>query len=56
MPAFVRTVLQAVTAQLKVLLQMRVLEAELLAWHRTNVQSQRLATITGIGSVVLGDV
>lgn len=51
-PALARTVLEALTTQLGALQQqIRVLEAELLVWHRTQAVSQRLATIPGIGPI-----
>ena len=51
-PALARTMLEALTTQLGALQQqIRVLEAELLAWHRAQATSQRLATIPGIGPI-----
>jgi transposase len=51
-PALARTALAPLVAQL-IDLQPRIkaLEAELLAWHRTNAQSQCLETIPGVGFI-----
>jgi transposase len=51
-PPLARTMLEVLTTQLGALQQqIRVLEAELLAWHRAQATSQRLATIPGIGPI-----
>ncbi len=51
-PTIARAVLEVLTTQLGALQQqIRALEAELLAWHRANAASQRLATIPGIGPI-----
>jgi transposase len=51
-PTIARAVLEVLTSQLGELQQqIRVLEAELLAWHRANAASQRLATIPGVGPI-----
>jgi transposase len=51
-PAVARQAILALAAQLGSLIQqIRVLERELLAWHRTNASSQRLATIPGVGVI-----
>jgi hypothetical protein len=47
-PVIARAVLEVLVNQLSALQQqIRFLEAELLAWHRANAASQRLATIPG---------
>lgn len=51
-PAIARAVLEVLVNQLSALQQqIRVLEAELLAWHRASRASQRLATIPGVGPI-----
>jgi len=51
-PAIARAVLRVLTSQLGALQQqIRVLEAELFAWHRSNAASQRLATIPDVGPI-----
>jgi transposase len=52
-PDLARQVLQVIARQIEDL-QMRIvaLEAQLLAWHRSNPGSQRLATIPGIGPII----
>lgn len=51
-PSLARTALAPLVAQLMNLqLRIKALEAELLAWHRTSAQSQRLETIPGGGFI-----
>jgi transposase len=51
-PALARTALAPLVAQLMDLQpRIKALEAELLAWHRTNAESQRLETIPGVGFI-----
>jgi len=52
-PEVARQVLQVIACQIDEL-QMRiaVLEAQVLAWHRNNPVSKRLATIPGIGPII----
>jgi transposase len=51
-PVIARAVLEVLVNQLGALQQqIRVLGAELLAWHRANRVSQRLATIPGVGPI-----
>jgi transposase len=52
LPAFARQVLLTIADQLEALKkEAGVLERQLAAWHRSNKDSQRLATIPGIGVV-----
>ena len=51
-PALAREILAGLFAQMKSLeQQVRDLEKKLLAWHRTNACSRRLATIPGVGPI-----
>jgi transposase len=51
-PALARRVLSSITEQLRQsYLRIRELELEIMAWHKSNEQSQRLATIPGIGPI-----
>jgi transposase len=51
-PALARRVLSSIAEQLRQsYLRIRELELEILAWHKSNEQSQRLATIPGIGPI-----
>jgi len=51
-PALARRVLSSIAEQLRQLyLRIRELELEIMAWHKNNEQSQRLATIPGIGPI-----
>ncbi len=51
-PGVARRAILAMAAQLGSLMQqINALQRELLAWHRTNVASQRLATIPGVGII-----
>jgi transposase len=55
LPALVRTALRPLVAQLMELrLQIKSIEKELLAWHRTSQESRRLETIPRSG-VYYGD-
>lgn len=50
LPAIARSALTSLTAQLDSLAaEIRTLERQLLAWHRTDETSQRLETIPGVG-------
>jgi transposase len=52
LPDTVRSALRALVAQLdEVEERIREIEAQLLAWHRTDETSQRLATIPGVGPI-----
>jgi transposase len=52
LPALARIALRPLVAQLMELrLQIKTIEKELLAWHRTSQQSRRLETIPGVGFV-----
>jgi transposase len=51
-PAFVRQVLLSLVNQIKHLKQeLAKLDRQMTAWHRANADSQRLATIPGVGVV-----
>jgi transposase len=55
LPALARTALRPLVAQLMELrLQIKTIEKELLAWHRTSQESRRLETIPGVGSILTG--
>ncbi len=50
LPPLARTALQPLATQfLQLQPQIKALEADLLAWHRTNEESRRLETIPGVG-------
>lgn len=52
LPDIAKRAIMALAAQLaSIVQQVRALECDLLIWHRTNVASQRLATIPGIGVI-----
>ena len=52
LPETVRSVLLGLASQLESLArEVRALERQLLAWHRTNAASQRLETIPGVGLI-----
>jgi transposase len=52
LPALARIALRPRAAQLMELrLQIRMIEKELLAWHRTSQESRRLETIPGVGFI-----
>jgi transposase len=52
LPALARTALRPLVAQLMELrLQIKTIEKELLAWHRTSQESRRLETIPGVGFI-----
>jgi transposase len=52
LPALARTALRPLVAQLTELrLQIKTIEKELLAWHRTSQESRRLETILGVGFI-----
>ena len=52
LPALARTALRPLVAQLiELRLQIRTIEKELLAWHRTSQESRRLETIPGVGFI-----
>src|ERR1700720_2943287 len=52
LPALARTALRPLVAQLMELrLQIKTIEKELLAWHRTCQESRRLETIPGVGFI-----
>jgi transposase len=52
LPALARTALRPLVAQLMELrLQIKAIEKELLAWHRTSQESRRLETIPGVGFI-----
>lgn len=52
LPPLARSALHAITSQLRALsAEVDLLDTELLAWHRTNATSRRLATIPGIGPI-----
>ena len=52
LPASARIALRPLVAQLMDLrLQIRMIEKELLAWHRTSQESRRLETIPGVGFI-----
>ena len=52
LPALARTALRPLVAQLmKLRLQIKTIEKELLAWHRTCQESRRLETIPGVGFI-----
>ena len=51
-PALARRVLSLISEQLRELcLRIQKLELEIMAWHKSNEQSRRLATIPGIGPI-----
>jgi transposase len=52
LPEIVRSASASLAAQLDSLaLSIRALERELMAWHRSNAESQRLETIPGVGLI-----
>jgi len=52
LPTQARVALQTIVTQLRTIAaQIEGLEAEVLAWHRTNETSRRLASIPGIGPI-----
>jgi transposase len=52
LPALARTALRPLVAQLMELRsRIKTIEKELLAWHRTSQESQRLETIPGVGFI-----
>jgi transposase len=52
LPALARIALRPLVAQLMDLrLQIKMIEKELLAWHRTSQESRRLETIPGVGFI-----
>jgi transposase len=52
LPALARSALHAIADQIRVLAsEVDRLETQILAWHRTNDTSRRLATIPGIGPI-----
>jgi transposase len=52
LPALALTALRPLVAQLTELrLQIKTIEKELLAWHRTSQESRRLETIPGVGFI-----
>jgi transposase len=52
LPALSLTDLRPLVAQLTELrLQIKTIEKELLAWHRTSQESRRLETIPGVGFI-----
>jgi transposase len=52
-PAMARQVLRVIAEQIDELeTRIAAIEAQIMAWHRTNSVSQRLATIPGIGPVI----
>jgi transposase len=52
LPALVRTALRPLVAQLMELrIQTKLIERDLLAWHRTSQESRRLETIPGVGFI-----
>ena len=52
LPALARTALRPLVVQLMELrLQIKTIEKELLAWHRTSQESRRLETIPGVGFI-----
>jgi transposase len=52
LPAIARSALTSLTAQLDSLAaEIRTLERQLMAWHRTDETSQRLETIPGVGLI-----
>jgi transposase len=53
LPALARQVLQVLANQIEQIeAAVRALERQLLAWHKTNPMSQRLASIPGIGPII----
>jgi len=53
LPALARSALRPFVAQLLGLsLQIKTVEKELLAWHRTSQESRRLETIPGVGTSI----
>ncbi len=53
LPALARQVLQVLALQIEQLeAAVSALEQELMAWHKSNAVSQRLATIPGIGPII----
>src|SRR5262249_1633016 len=53
LPDVARQVLQVLSAQLEhIEAAIASLEKQLMAWHKTNPVSQRLASIPGIGSII----
>jgi transposase len=56
-PAIARQVLKVIAAQIHELTkQIEVLEKQVLAWHKSNPVSRRLATIPGIGPIIASAV
>jgi transposase len=52
-PAVAREVLRVLAGQVEQLtLRIAALEAQIMAWHRRNPMSQRLATVPGIGPII----
>src|SRR5258707_1541327 len=52
-PALARQALRPLATQLEaVAVQIAAIEAAIVAWHRENETSQRLATIPGIGPII----
>src|ERR1700730_16343215 len=52
LPVLVRTALRPLVAQLMELrLQIKSIQKELLAWHRTSQESRRLETMPGVGFI-----
>jgi transposase len=52
LPVLARIALRPLVAQLMELrLQIKTIEKELLAWHRTSQESRRLETIPGVGFI-----
>jgi transposase len=52
-PAMARQVLRVIAEQIDELeTRIAAIEAQIMAWHRTNSVSQRLATIPGIGPII----
>ena len=51
-PNFIRQILDTLVNQIKCLKeQIKELDKQMMAWHRSNADSQRLATIPGVGVV-----
>jgi transposase len=56
-PAFAQNVLLSIVSQLEHLRQeIKKLDQQMIAWHKTNADSQRLASIPGIGHVTASAV
>jgi len=56
-PAFAQNVLLSLVSQLEHLRQeIKKLDQQMMAWHKTNADSQRLATVPGIGHVTASAV